>query len=982
MAEEVKPRSRVLIVDDVSENLHSVMSILRERYTIDPAKDGEKALELACRQPQPDVILLDVKMPGLDGYSVLSRLKANPLTADIPVIFVTALSEASDEAKGLKLGVADYITKPVNPELLHQRISLQLELKRYRKNPASIDTARPPDHERPPTLLLVDDVTENIHELMEALKSDYRIMVANTGAKAIALVNSVTPPDLVLLDIMMPGMDGYEVCRQIKATTIGNRIPVIFVTIVDTSQEKVRGFSVGASDYITKPFDIDEVKARIHTHLELARLTHFLEGLVEQRTALLDKSEEKYRILADYSPNWEYWIAPDGSYLYVSPACHESSGYAPEDFFANSALMEEIIHPDDRHLWRNVGTQISAGDTTPQIFRIRAKDGRERWIEHVCKAVVDTSGVPLGICGSHRDITERRYAEERLDFFLNRDSVTGLPNRTLFREFLSHAAQAAERTQSTFTLMTIGLDHFREINESLGSRAGDQLLVEVAGRLRGLFISNDAIARTGGDEFSVLIEQRPGALGADLVAQLVIDALSRPYLIDGNEVFADANIGLVVYPADGNDHETLLSNAAAALHQAQLAGRGALRFFSAEMGNRAKERLSLEADLRRAIEKNELRLHYQPQVDLVSGEIIGVEALIRWLHPQRGLISPGDFIPLAEENGYITRLGEWVLSEACAQFARWQSDDLRLQHVAVNVSSLQLAQDGFATTVSGIIKQAGIRPDQLEIELTESCVMLDRKKSVQCLCDLRALGVRLSIDDFGTGYSSLAYLQELDVHKLKIDITFVSAMTTNTNNASIVKAIIALGHSLGLEVIAEGVEDAGQARYLRFLNCNSFQGYWVSPPVDAEQLANLVKLFVPIQIPVEDEALNTLLVVDDDAGILGAIKRLLRAEHYRILTASTGQEGLALLARYPVGVILADQRMPGMSGAEFLAQARIMYPKTVRMVLTGYTGLDSISDAINRGEVARFLTKPWDDATLITALREAFQQYSIAVGKG
>ncbi len=295
-------RPRILIVDDVHENLHLLMNILRDDYGIVAATSGEKALELARREPRPDLILLDIKMPGMDGYSVLSELKINPATAAIPVIFVTALAEAADEARGLKLGVADYITKPVNPELLRMRIRTQLELRRYRQDPVKFDLVANAREERVYSLLVVDDLPENIHELLEALKDRYRIQVANCGARALEIVNGANPPDLVLLDVVMPEMDGYEVCRRLKASPVGNRIPVIFVTVIDGVPDKVRGFELGAADYITKPFDIDEVHARIRTHLELARLRRFLEDLVAQRTALLELSEEKYRVLAHRDP--------------------------------------------------------------------------------------------------------------------------------------------------------------------------------------------------------------------------------------------------------------------------------------------------------------------------------------------------------------------------------------------------------------------------------------------------------------------------------------------------------------------------------------------------------------------------------------------------------------------------------------------------------------------------------------------------------
>lgn len=721
-------RARILIVDDVHENLHALMNVLRDDYAIVAATSGEKALELARRLPHPDLILLDIRMPGMDGYSVLAELKIDPATADIPVIFVTALADAADEARGLALGVADYITKPVNPDLLHTRVRTQLELQRYRRNPVLLDVMAHVPNGRTQSLLVVDDVPENIHELLEALKDTYRIQVANTGARALEIVNGPSPPDLVLLDVMMPGMDGYEVCRRIKDTPAGNRIPVIFVTVVDAVSDKVRGFELGAADYITKPFDIDEVHARVRTHLELARLRRFLEDLVAQRTALLQVSEEKYRILAQ------------------------------------------------------------------------------------------------------------------------RDSLTGLPNRALFAELLQHAVQHAERSATQFALLSLDLDNFKTINESLGHSRGDRLLVEVAKRLQGLMPESDTIARIGGDEFDIILERREGTPWVDLMAQRMIDALAEPIELDGQSIYVGMSIGIALYPADGTDPETLQSHADAALHQAKAQGRGVLRFFSPELSSRARSRLTLEADLRQAIERQELVLHYQPQIDLQNGRIVGLEALVRWQHPVRGMVPPGEFIAFAEESGLVVRIGDWVLQEAARQISAWTAAGLAPPQVAVNVSAVQLSRGHLLEAVQHCLAASGIAPQQLELEITESFIMLDRDRSLQSLAELKALGVRLSIDDFGTGYSSLAYLQQLEVHKLKVDMSFVRDMTTNRGNASIVRAVVAMGHSLGLEVVAEGVETPDQAVHLRRLHCNAMQGYLVSRPLPAEQMTAFMQTFAPLPV--------------------------------------------------------------------------------------------------------------------------------------
>lgn len=1111
MTDRLKPdkdKPRILIVDDVNENLHVLMNILREEYAISAATNGEKALELASRQPQPDLMLLDIKMPGMDGYEVLRRLKANPATAGMPVIFVTALAEISDEAIGLKLGAADYISKPVNPDLLKLRILTQLELRRYRRKP-EIDLS---PLTRLPSLLIVDDIPDNIHELAEALKDEYRIMVASSGSRALELVLGQAPPDMVLLDILMPEMDGYEVCRRIKATPEGNRIPVIFVSVIDDAVDKVRGFSIGAADYVSKPFDIDEVKARVRTHLELSRLQRYFEQVVAERTAdlreanlQLEQSREKYRILAEYSPNWEFWKAPDGSFIYVSPASLGIAGYAPEEFIADPSLMDKIIHAEDRAVWDSHNEAISnVRELRSSSFRIHDRTGSERWLEHVCQPVVDAAGKFLGTRGSNSDITDRvraqeqlnlaaivfenavegviiidadlrilsvnsafikltgydanevfgrdprqlgvigpesdfyqtlldtidakgcwqgevwqrhkdgrlfptltsvsqandqsgrishyivvfsdlsdlKNTEQRLDFLAHHDPLTTLPNRALFHEFLGRAMQQAEQDETLLALLSIDLENFKVINDSLGQRLGDQLLIEASNRLKELLSNVDEISRFGGHEFNILLNQVDSAQGTDLIVQRMIETLSRPFLLQDQNIYIGANVGIALYPCDGQDIETLQRNADTALSQAKMLGRGALRFFSPEMSLLAQQRLTMEADLRHALAEGQLRVYYQPQVDLVNGRLIGLEALVRWQHPVQGLIPPSLFIPLAEESGLIVELGDWMLIAACRQISQWSMSSLNIPRVAVNVSSVQLSRGNLLESVLMVLKETGIQPERLELEITESLVMSDLDSALKTLAEIKALGIRLSMDDFGTGYSSMSYLQQLNVDKLKIDISFIRDMTSDSGKAAIVKAIIALGHGLGLEVLAEGVEETGQAKYLRSLQCDVMQGFLTSRPLSAEDTGEFLASYRPMPIPVSMEGLRTLLLVDDDANVLTALRRDLRHENYNIITAGNGDEAMSLLAENEVGVILIDHRMTGMSGIELLAKVRAMHPKVVRTVLSGYTELNSLTETINRGEIYRYLDKPWDKKILLEMVREAFRQYAQNAGYG
>jgi diguanylate cyclase (GGDEF)-like protein/PAS domain S-box-containing protein len=956
MLESLPIKPRILIVDDVNENLHTLMNILRDDYAIVAATNGEKTLEIAQRDPAPDLILLDVKMPVMDGYEVLHHLKNNEKTADIPVIFVTALSETIEEEKGLKLGVADYITKPINSNLLKLRVLTQLELRRYRRRPERFMEQA----SAKPTLLVVDDVPENIHELIYALQDSYHLIVANNGIKALELLRS-SSPDLVLLDILMPDLNGYEVCRRMKATPEGNRIPVIFVSVIDRAVDKVRGFSIGAADYITKPFDIDEVKARIRTHLELSRLQHFFEQLINQRTTDLAESREKYRILADYSPNWEYWLGANGKYLYVSPACEQISGYTPEEFLANGLLMEQLIYPQDLSVWETHAQKVKTSHCcdAPLNFRLHDKSGNEHWIEHICNPVINETGAFLGWRGTNRDVTDFKKAQQQLnlaqqvfhnanegivitdennkicsvnlafskatgyspqeaigqnpnilqsgkhepdfyqqlwaclkengswrgefcnrrkdgslypsiatisvvhdeqnktyhhiavfsdatdvkdtqrqlDFYQYYDPLTSLPNRTLFSKLLEQALYQAKSQNQQLALLSMDLDHFKMINESFGAECGDKVLLETTRRLKNILSGTDIISRFSGDEFNVLLTQINEPEIANLAAYNIINSIAQPFKFSEREAFIDMCIGVAFYPTDGEDAETLQRNADTALHTAKSHGRGSLQFFSQEMSLLAKLRMSLDADLRRALtQKDELLLYYQPQIDTKTGKLRGIEALLRWNHPEKGLIYPNEFISLAEESGLIVMIGEWVFRQACSQIKTWHARNFDVPVVAVNVSAIQLNRGNLLETIHRALRDFEMLPKHLELEITESSVMSDLSDAAKLLAELKLLGFTLSIDDFGTGHSSLSYLQRLNVDKLKIDLSFIQTMEANENNASIVRAIIALGHSLDLEVIAEGVEEESQLEFLRKLHCDMIQGYIVSKALPATEI--------------------------------------------------------------------------------------------------------------------------------------------------
>jgi EAL domain-containing protein (putative c-di-GMP-specific phosphodiesterase class I)/FixJ family two-component response regulator len=457
-------------------------------------------------------------------------------------------------------------------------------------------------------------------------------------------------------------------------------------------------------------------------------------------------------------------------------------------------------------------------------------------------------------------------------------------------------------------------------------------------------------------------------------AQALLDGIARPMAIEGHEIHLTCSIGITMAPADGDNADTLVRRANAALHQAKLQGRNQVAVYAAAPHDEDPARLALETALRQALREEQLELHYQPQVDLVQGRIVGVEALLRWQHPTLGRIAPDRFIPIAEETGLIVAIGDWALRRAIEQAAAWQRAGLPRLRTAVNLSARQLLQPELARRIESLLAAAGLDPRLFGVEVTESMLIGNFEQAVQHLQALRALGVEVSLDDFGTGYSSLSYLRRLPVDVVKIDRSLVPDVTAPTQDVSITRAIITMAHQLQMKVLAEGVESEGQAALLAANQCDQMQGYWFSAAVPGPAIEAMLRDGRQIDPVLLDRRARqpTLLLVDDEENIVAALRRLLRAEGWLVLGATSAEQALQLMARHEVDVILSDQRMPGMTGVRLLRRVRDLYPNTVRLVLSGYTELQSITDAINEGAIYKFLAKPWDDAQLQTSLRDAF----------
>ncbi len=581
---------------------------------------------------------------------------------------------------------------------------------------------------------------------------------------------------------------------------------------------------------------------------------------------------------------------------------------------------------------------------------------------------------------NHRAIldAERLAAEQRLQHLAHYDPLTGLPNRTLFHETLGKVLALAPDKGWSVAVLFLDLDHFKTVNDKLGRALGDEAIAQFSDRLTGCVRIRDTVGRLGGDEFGVIVVMEAGHQGASVVANQIRDALRAPFEVQGQKVIMTASIGITVHPADAGDPDTLLKNADTAMYRAKQAGRDTIRFFTAEMNGEMLARLDLEAALRRAVANDEFVLHYQPKVHLDGGRIAGLEALLRWERPGRGLVSPAEFVPVLEETGLILSVGRWVIATVCEQIRRWLDSSIGPLQVAVNVAGRQFVEGDFEADVSRALEDSRIPAGLLELELTETSLMANTERTIAILERLRARGVQISIDDFGTGYSSLAYLRRFPIDKLKIDIAFVRNITRNPGDAAIARTIIRMAHSLKLAVIAEGVETAAQVAYLRRHHCDQIQGYYFSRPLPLFELELLLGegKCLPAPEGVDDRPRRkTLLLVDDDADVLDLLERVLHQDGYRILTAQSGEEGLELLALNEVQVVVCDQRMPTMSGSQFLDRVKDLHPDTLRIILSAYADFESIIDSINCGAIYRFYKKPWRRDVIRGDIRDAFRDY-------
>jgi diguanylate cyclase (GGDEF)-like protein/PAS domain S-box-containing protein len=643
--------------------------------------------------------------------------------------------------------------------------------------------------------------------------------------------------DIVVLDLGLPDAQGLGAIRRAHAAA--PRVPLVVLTGLDDESLAAQALQEGAQDYL--------VKGQIDTYGTTRGLLRALRYAIERKTLEDALFVEKERAQVTLNSIGDAVACTDvaGNLTFLNLVAEKLTGWSWQE--AAGLPMREvfrILDTANREVIANPMDSAVRGDQTmhlPENSILVRRDGFEIPIEDSVAPIHDRDGQAAGAVIVFRDVSAARALALQMAHSAEHDYLTGLPNRMLLNDRISQAIALTPRHENRIAILFLDLDGFKHINDSLGHQIGDKLLQSISKRLTDCVRTSDTVSRQGGDEFVILLSEIEQAEDAAVSARRMLHVIAEPHSVDQHELHVTGSIGVSVYPDDGQDANALIKNADTAMYQAKENGRQGFQFFKPAMNVRAVERQSIEEGLRRALERQEFALHYQPKINLMTGAIAGAEALIRWIHPVRGLVPPAGFIPVAEDCGLIVPIGNWVLREACEQARAWMAAGLPVTNMAVNVSAMEFRGEHFLEGLSAILSETGLDPKSLELELTESVLMKHAASTATILQILREKGIRVTVDDFGTGYSSLSYLRKFPVDSLKIDQSFVRQISTGGDDTTIVKAVIGMARSLKLRVIAEGVETLEEVTFLRAYRCEEAQGYYFSPPVPAEEFAMLLR---------------------------------------------------------------------------------------------------------------------------------------------
>ncbi|MCB5184016.1 EAL domain-containing protein [Methylobacillus gramineus] len=699
-----------------------------------------------------------------------------------------------------------------------------------------------------PSLLIVDDnarLAESLQYLLEL--NGYTAEVCSSGKDALQLITDIRF-DLMLLDLSMPGMNGFDVLTELA--THNRRIPVIVISGTKTLNAAIEAMRLGAYDFVRKPYQPEELLRTIENAIEKSSL----ETQNRSINARLEESENLYRYLVNSSPDIIYTLDDNGCFTFINTRIETLLGYKREALIGKH--YTELIYTDDFDRARYAFNERRTGNRAASNIELRLKcKDRDTEVRHFeinfITVVLNATGIysdnpefgtPFsGTYGVARDISDRKKVEEAITHQAYHDTLTGLPNRALFKDRLNVALHHAKRNKQNLGIMFLDLDRFKWVNDTLGHLYGDELLKHVAHRLAGCLRAQDTLARMGGDEFTLLLHDLPQADDASRVAAKIVEELKRPFLLDDREIFISSSIGIAIYPDHGDSMETLIKSADIAMYHVKWRGKNGFQYYEASMNAMFHKKLSMENELRRAIEKKQIILHYQPQINIETHRIVGLEALARWHHPELGVISPTEFIPLAEETGLISPLSEMLLEEACKQMYEWKQNGLIGFSLAINISPQLVEEEHFVTNTIARIEAHQLSPDNFEIEITENLLVRDIENAITKLKTLGNHGIKIALDDFGTCYSSLSYLRQFPIHNIKIDKSFVGDINTINESVPIITAIAGIAKGFGLDMIAEGVETIQQMKTLQNMGCHKMQGYLFSKPLPAEEITKILR---------------------------------------------------------------------------------------------------------------------------------------------
>ena len=696
-------------------------------------------------------------------------------------------------------------------------------------------------------VLIVDDEPRIREAYGTLLAADGReIITCGTGAEAIDKLDGLDV-DVLVLDLNLPDMHGTEIMSWMNAQRL--TAAVVVFSADEAIDSAILALRQGACEFIRKHADPEELLRTVDKALSRRRLEreHAL------MSARLEQSERLHRFLVEHSPDIIYTLDPNSKFVFINQRVETLLGFDRDDLIGRHYSV--IVHPADLEQARYAFAERRVGEraTSNHEIRLRCRDLDVRSFEtRTIVAILSSQGIYnhdedqeasrfLGTAGVLRDITERKRAEETISFQAYHDLLTGLPNRVLFRDRLELAVSQAKRRGDRVGLMYLDLDRFKLVNDTYGHIEGDELLKGFARRVRECLRAGDTMSRQGGDEFTVLLPDISNVESITCIAEKIVAALKPPFTVGGRDFRMTASIGLAVFPEDGDAPDTLLRNADIAMYQIKGRGKNGFIRYTPEMSRNHVERVDLDNELRAALTNEEFVLHYQPQIDTLTGAVAGVEALIRWKHPERGLVGPNNFIPLAEEGGLIFALSDWVIGEACRQLAAWQAEGVGALRVAINLSPLEFKRADIVERILGPIRDHGLEPRNIEIEITENLLMDDAECIISKVAELRRHGLHISIDDFGTRYSSLNYLRRFPVSMVKIDQSFVRDLDGGERASPVISAIVGIARGFGLGVLAEGVETEFQFAALRDQACPVMQGFFFSPPLPPDALLTFLR---------------------------------------------------------------------------------------------------------------------------------------------